>query len=104
MQVNNNKKGGYQILDLGGANLTTSKTTINGVYETLKGSYKAILVEGLIISGTDYKPQFVNIANSNGTFLVTFIASASATTITMIQLAVTNDDGVTATTIVFNKA
>lgn len=104
MQVNNNKKGGYQILDLGGANLTTSKTTINDVYEALEDSYKAILVEGLVISGTEYKPQFVNIANSNDTFLVTFIASASATTITMIQLAVTDDDGVTATTIVFNKA
>lgn len=39
MQVNNNKKGGYQILDLGGANLTASKTTINGVYKVLEGSY-----------------------------------------------------------------
>lgn len=53
------KMGGYQILDLGGVELSDSAVTINGAYETIKNSNgKAILVSGANFSGTKVADTF----------------------------------------------
>ena len=53
------KIGGYQILDLGGVELSGTAVTIKGAYETIKNSNgKAILVSGANFSGTKVADTF----------------------------------------------
>ncbi len=47
------RKGGYQIVDFKGLKLSTSETTIPGIYETIDGNYdKMLLASGLNFTGT----------------------------------------------------
>ena len=50
------RKGGYQIVDFKNVSLTPGdKTTIAGVYETIKGNYnKRLVVSGIVIGSTEY--------------------------------------------------
>lgn len=53
------KIGGYQILDLGGVELSGSAVTIKGAYETIKNANgKAILVSGANFGGTQVADTF----------------------------------------------
>lgn len=63
--------GGYNIIDLGYTNFTTSKSvTVPGIYEKIKGAQKAILLEHFSIGGTDCRPCFpeITVSGTNFTF------------------------------------
>lgn len=54
-------KGGYQIIDFGSKNHTTNVGMVHeGIYDKIEGTRKAILVSGLVFSGTEYHDMFVN--------------------------------------------
>ena len=62
--------GGYQIIDLGATNFTTSKSvTVPGLYNKIKGARKAILLEHFSIAGTDFRPCFPEIKASGTSFV-----------------------------------
>ena len=65
-------KGGYQIIDLGDVVLTTGVgTTIKGVFDTIKGTRKAILVSGYNLGGTKYHDTFVDFTVSGSDYVGT---------------------------------
>ena len=81
--------GGYNIIDLGYTNFTTSKAvTVPGIYEKLKSARKAILFEHFSIGGTDCRPCFPEITASGTSF--TFDAYGKTFT-------VSNNDSVSVT-------
>ena len=61
--------GGYKIIDLGNANFTTTKSvTVQGIYEKIKSTRKAILLEHFSIGGTACRPCFPEITVSGTSF------------------------------------
>ena len=63
--------GGYNIIDLGYTNFTTTKSvTVPGIYEKIKSARKAILLEHFSIGGTDCCPCFpeITVSGTNFTF------------------------------------
>lgn len=63
--------GGYNIIDLGYTNFTTTKSaTVPGIYEKIKGARKAILIEHFSIGGAACRPCFpeITVSGSNFTF------------------------------------
>ena len=85
------RKGGYKVINLNDNNLTTSNTTITGIYEDVESNYrKAILLSGITINGVEYSDCFTtfNVSGSN------LIATVYNNTIT-----ITDTDIVTATAI-----
>lgn len=47
------RKGGYQLVNFKGLQLSSSETIIPGIYETIKGNYnKELLASGLNFTGT----------------------------------------------------
>ena len=61
--------GGYKIIDLGYKNFTTSKAvTVPGIYERIRSSRKAIMLEHFSIGGTDCRPCFPEITVSGTSF------------------------------------
>ena len=80
------KNGGYQIVDLKGQALSSTKKTIAGTYNAiLKSQGKPIYVQGLKISTTAY----------NDCFLPCFAGSNKFTLMLPTGvIEVTNDDGV----------
>lgn len=57
------RKGGYQIIDLGGVNLGTAESptsvVIDGLYNKLEGVVKPILLTGIVIDNVEQKDTFV---------------------------------------------
>lgn len=61
--------GGYKIIDLNYTNFTTAKAvTVPGIYEKIKGTKKAILIEHFLIGGTWCRPCFPEITVSGTSF------------------------------------
>lgn len=61
--------GGYKIIDLGYTNFTTAKsTTVPGIYEKIKSTRKAILLEHFLIGGTWCRPCYPEIKVSGASF------------------------------------
>ena len=57
--------GGYQIIDLKNIKLTVGTgTKIDGVYDKIKSTRKAILISGLNVGGTEYHDTFVELTVS----------------------------------------
>ena len=57
--------GGYQIIDLKNTKLTVGTgTKIDGVYDKIKSTRKAILISGLNVGGTEYHDTFVELTVS----------------------------------------
>lgn len=65
------KKGGYQILNLGGMSLTPdAEKVIAGSYEALEGNYnKPVLVSGLVVNATEYNDFYALFTPSNSNFV-----------------------------------
>lgn len=54
------KKGGYQIVDFGGNNITADGVTIPGIHEIIEGNYnKPTLAAGLVIDGKECADTYV---------------------------------------------
>lgn len=82
--------GGYNVIDLGYTNFTTTKSVkVPGIYDKIKGARKAILLEHFSIGGTDCRPCFPEITASGANF--TFDAYGKTFT-------VANTDSVTVAT------
>lgn len=61
--------GGYQIIDLKNIKLKVGTgTTIDGVYNKIKSTRKAILISGLNVGGTEYHDTFVELTVSGTNF------------------------------------
>ena len=80
--------GGYQIIDLKNINLKVGTgTTIDGVYNKIKSTRKAILISGLNVGGTEYHDTFVELTvsgtNSTGTIYGKTITISNADLVTI---------------------
>ena len=85
------RKGGYKVINLNDNNLTTSNTTIKGVYNDIKSNYrKAILLSGITINGVEYPDGYTTFTVS-GSNLITTVYNNTIT--------ITDKDIVTATAV-----
>lgn len=65
-------KGGYQIIDLGNKEITTGVgMLIDGIYDKIEGTRKALLISGLNLDGTEYHDTFVELHVEGSAFLGT---------------------------------
>lgn len=69
------RKGGYQIIDLGGVNLGTAnspaKPTIAGIYEKLEGTTKAIMLSGIVIDNVEQKDRYCTVNVNDSSYVLT---------------------------------
>ena len=82
------KHGGYQIIDLKNTKLTVGTgTKIDGVYDKIKSTRKAILISGLNVGGTEYHDTFVELTvsgtNYTGTIYGKTITISNADLVTV---------------------
>lgn len=85
--------GGYQIIDLLGKELNSGVGMVfDGIYDAIEASRKPIMIEGLNIGGTEYKPCFVEFI-ANGSNYETEILGKNDT----IMITVSDIDVVTVT-------
>lgn len=80
--------GGYKIIDFGGYSFTSGVGhVIEGIYDSIESSNKAILIEGLVIANTEYRPTYVDFTHSGTTYTGTIygntITIADTDTITI---------------------
>ena len=63
-------KGGYKLINLHNVNLKTGVgTTINGVYDAIKSSYrKPIILTGVVLGSVETNDTFVNVTIDNGNY------------------------------------
>ena len=62
-------KGGYQILDLKNTNFALGTgAVVAGVFDTIAGTKKPILVSGIVIAGTEYHDTYVDFTVNNTVF------------------------------------
>ena len=66
-------KGGYKLINLHNVNLKTGiGTTINGVYDAIKSSYrKPIILTGVVLGSVETNDTFVNVTIDNGNYKMT---------------------------------
>ena len=66
-------KGGYKLIDLHNVNLKTGVgTTINGVYDAIKSSYrKPLVLTGVVLGSVKTNDTFVNVTVDNGNYKMT---------------------------------
>lgn len=66
-------KGGYHIVDFKNSKFTTEKTTniINGVYESIEGSYgKPLVLTGLNLNSKEYKDAFISVRIQESKYII----------------------------------
>ena len=52
-------KGGYQIIDLKGRNLITdTPVKVEGIYDKIEGTTKALLFTGIVIDNKEYRDTY----------------------------------------------
>ena len=74
------KKGGYQIIDFGDVNITSTGVTVLGLHKAIESSYrKAILISGVTLNGVEQRDCFVDCTNTSGNY--TFSAYGKTFTI-----------------------
>lgn len=65
-------KGGYQIIDFRGVNITGSAQTIPGIYESIGGNYnKPLLLSGIVLSGVGKADVFAAAETDAGNYKFT---------------------------------
>ena len=66
-------KGGYKLINLHNVNLKTGVgTTINGVYDAIKSSYrKPVILTGVVLGSVETNDTFVNVTIDNGNYKMT---------------------------------
>lgn len=87
-------KGGYQIINLIGADIATNGVgiTIPGVYDTVEGSNKVILFENFSVDGIDIKPCMVNVVARQTEFTGLLFSSLGEGGITSYFITIADDD------------
>lgn len=61
--------GGYKMIDLKNKSLSTTKVTIDGLYETIENSYKKpLMLVGINIGGVEKNNTFVTLKLSGTNF------------------------------------
>ena len=66
-------KGGYHIVDFKNVKFTQSEQThvIEGVYNSIKGSYgKPLVLTGINIDSTEYKDAFISVRISESKYVI----------------------------------
>lgn len=89
--------GGYQSLNLKGLNfgLNSAAQTVEGIWDVYEGSYgKPILITNYSIAGVEQKERYVNFS-----VITTFVQGVvyqivDSTSITTVQMSITQDDKV----------
>lgn len=68
-------EGGYQILNLGKVNLTSTSRLVPGAYDyiTKNLQHKTVLLEGLRLDGKDYDAIFTTFAKSSDNYIGNFV-------------------------------
>lgn len=65
-------KGGYQIIDFHGVNITGSAKTIPGIYESIEGNHhKPLLLSGIVLSGIGKADVFAAAETDAGNYKFT---------------------------------
>ena len=66
-------KGGYKLIDLHNVNLKTGVgTTIKGIYDAIKSSYrKPLVLTGVVLDSVEVSDLFVNITVDSGNYKIT---------------------------------
>lgn len=67
------KKGGYQIVDFGDTNITSTEgATIAGVYPTIEASHrKALLISGVTLEGVEQRDCWIDCVVDSGNYKFT---------------------------------
>lgn len=74
-------KGGYQTIDFGDINITSENSvTIPGIYESIEGTRKSLLIEGVTLEGVEKRSVFVECESGDGN--CTFSAYGKTFTVT----------------------
>ena len=63
--------GGYQIIDFKGLELAESPT-IKGIYDSLKGNNRAVMVTGIVADGKEYDGFYTNFIVDGTDFTAVF--------------------------------
>lgn len=84
-------KGGYKMLDLKNQSLSTTKTTITGIYESIENNYKKVLMLCNI--------NIENIEKANAFVTFNINNTAYECIVYGYTIKITNDDEVTATAV-----
>lgn len=71
-------KGGYQILDFGGRDLSSAKT-ISGMHAKIAGTNKPFLASGMVYSTTAYKDTWLDFSLSGTSYVATLPDSKTIT-------------------------
>ena len=93
-------RGGYQIVDLKGVNITTENVTIKGVHNQIENSHqKPLMFNEIMISGLEFGSRYPDaITNEGGSYNVYFALKPSAANGSRgYYLTITSDDEVKAT-------
>ena len=88
-------KGGYQIIDLGEKAITAggSAVTIGGdIFNKIKKTNLPILVSGLKVGSTVYRPAYVNFQAGTNKYVGTVEVVKSTHGLTATILTITNQD------------
>lgn len=91
-------RGGYQIVDFKENNITSEATTIEGIYETIEGTYsKPLLFCNLMFDGVEFGSRYCDgIQNEGGSYKIYFAFKPSGANGNRgYMITVTNEDKVT---------
>lgn len=89
------KKGGYQIIDLKDANITTEGVTIKGIYADIStNKRKVILLSGVTIKGVEFSDMFVKVVKVGTDFRLTGYSVAVDNALSTYDFFVEDDDKV----------
>lgn len=76
--------GGYQIVDLGNRNfLPNVGQVFDGIYETIEGTRKPILVSGIQINGVELHDTFVDFVLQDSAFVTRVTLGNMTATVTI---------------------
>ena len=80
------RQGGYQIVDLKDLPLSDTAVNIPGVYDSIEGTRKAILLSGINIGGVEYHDTFIEVTVDSSNYTATVYGKT---------LTITSDDNIT---------
>ena len=90
------EKGGYKIVDLKDANITTTTQIIKNIYDEIKSSYrKVILLSGVTINNVKFNDIFVKVIPIGTDFLINVYQAVVDNELTQYNIYIEDDNHVT---------